>query len=63
MHNFLHILLEVLRNSFLITGLVIIMMLMIEFINIHSEGRWFSKLRQHHFGQIMLGAGLGILPG
>lgn len=63
MHNFIHILLDTLRNSFLITGLVIIMMLMIEFINIHSGGRWFGKLRQHRFGQILLGAGLGLVPG
>ncbi len=63
MHDFLDLFLDVLRNSFLITGLVIIMMLMIEFINIHSEGRWFSRLRQHRFGQVVLGAGLGIIPG
>ena len=63
MHNFIHILIDTLRNSFLITGLVIIMMLMIEFINIHSGGRWFEKLRQHRFGQLLLGAGLGLVPG
>ncbi len=63
MHDFLDLILDVLRNSFLITGLVIIMMLMIEYINIHSEGRWFSKLRQHRMGQIILGAGLGMIPG
>lgn len=63
MHDFLDLFLDVLRNSFLITGLVIIMMLMIEFVNIHSEGRFFTKLRQHRFGQVVLGAGLGIIPG
>ena len=63
MSDFLDLFLDVLRNSFLITGLVIIMMLMIEYINIHSEGRLFSRLRQHRFGQIVLGAGLGMIPG
>lgn len=63
MSDFLDLFLDVLRNSFLITGLVIIMMLMIEYINIHSEGRLFSRLRQHRFGQIVLGAGLGLIPG
>lgn len=63
MHDFLDLFFDVLRNSFLITGLVIIMMLMIELINIHSEGRFFSKLRRHRFGQVVLGAGLGIIPG
>ena len=63
MHEFLHLLFDVLRNSVLITGLVMIMMLMIEYVNIHSHGKWFSKLRQNHFGQVVLGAGLGIIPG
>jgi len=63
MHDFIDLLLDVLRNSVLITGLVIIMMLMIEYVNIHSHGRWFTKLRQNRFGQVVLGAGLGIIPG
>ena len=40
-----------------------IMMLMIEYVNIHSHGRWFTRLRQNRFGQVVLGAGLGIIPG
>ena len=63
MHDFLHLLLDVLRNSVLITGLVMIMMLMLEFVNLHSHGRWFTRLRQNRFGQVVLGAGLGIIPG
>ncbi len=63
MHDFLDLFLDVLRNSVLITGLVIIMMLMIEYINIHSGGKWFNKLKSHRFGQVVLGAGLGIIPG
>ena len=63
MHDFLDLFLDVLRNSVLITGLVIIMMLMIEYINIHSGGKWFNKLKAHRFGQVILGAGLGIIPG
>jgi len=63
MHDFLDLFLDVLRNSILITGLVIIMMLMIEYVNIHSHGKWFTKLRQNRFGQVVVGAGLGIIPG
>ena len=63
MHGFLDLFLDVLRNSVLITGLVIIMMLMIEYVNIHSHGKWFSKLHKNRFGQVVLGAGLGIIPG
>ena len=63
MHEFLHLFLDVLRNSVLITGLVMIMMLMIEYVNIHSHGKWFNRLHQNRFGQVILGAGLGIIPG
>ena len=63
MHDFLDLFFDVLRNSILITGLVMIMMLMIEYVNIQSHGKWFSKLRQNRFGQVVLGAGLGIIPG
>lgn len=63
MHDFLDLFLDILRNSVLITGLVMIMMLMIEYINIHSHGKWFSRLRKNRFGQVVLGAGLGIIPG
>ena len=63
MHVFLHLFVDVLRNSVLITGLVMIMMLMIEYVNIHSHGRWFTRLRQNRFGQVVLGASLGIIPG
>ena len=63
MHEFSHLFLDVLRNSVLITGLVIIMMLLLEFVNLNSHGKWFNKLRQRPFGQIVLGAGLGLIPG
>ena len=63
MHDFLDLFLDVLRNSILITGLVIIMILMIEYVNIHSHGKWFTRLHQNRFGQVVLGAGLGIIPG
>ena len=63
MHEFLDLFFDVLRNSILVTGLVIIMMLMIEYININSQGKLFGRLRKNRFGQVVLGAGLGIIPG
>ncbi|MBR5855770.1 MAG: arsenic efflux protein [Bacteroidales bacterium] len=59
----LNIAVDVLRNSILITGMVLIMMLMIEYFNIHSQGRWFAKLNGSGFGQVVLGAMLGLIPG
>lgn len=60
---FWHILFDVLRNSILITGLVIIMMLMIEYINVQTQGRWSQSLQKSSFGQVLLGSLLGIIPG
>ena len=59
----LHILIDALRNSILITGLVIIMMLAIEYINIASGGKWFRKIQNKSINQVALGAILGIVPG
>lgn len=55
--------LDVLKNGVLITGLVIVMMLMIEFINVSSHGRWFKRLKGAPNKQVFLGALLGLIPG
>ncbi len=55
--------LEALKNSVLITGLVMIMMLLIEYVNIHSHGKSFVKLKRSPFRQILLSASLGLIPG
>ena len=54
---------DVFRNSILITGLVMTMMLMIEFINIQSQGKWFAKLKDSKIRQVILSALLGLIPG
>lgn len=59
----LELLSDVLRNSILITGLVVIMMLMIEYFNIQSKGQWFAKLKGSGIKQIILGAAFGLIPG
>lgn len=58
-----HLFIDVLRNSVLITGLVLIMMLMIEYFNIHSHGKWFSRIQDSKIKQILLGSLLGLVPG
>lgn len=55
--------LDVLKNSFLITGLVIVMMMMIEYINVQSSGKWFAALQKSKPRQVLLGAILGVIPG
>ena len=58
-----HLVLDVFRNSILITGLVLIMMLMIEYFNIHSHGKWFARIQNSKLKQILLGSLLGLVPG
>ena len=59
----IHILTEALRNSILITGLVVVMMMMIESLNIESRGMFFKGLRKTKTGQVVIGALLGSIPG
>lgn len=54
---------DILRNSILITGLVVIMMMMIESLNIESRGLIFSGLRKTKIGQVVVSTLLGLVPG
>ena len=56
-------LLEVLCNAVLITGLVLIMMLMIEYCNIGSHGSLFARLKSSGINQVLIGTLLGLVPG
>ena len=58
-----HLLIDILRNSILITGLVVVMMMMIESFNIESKGLVFKGLRKTKVGQVVFGALLGSIPG
>ncbi len=57
------ILTESLRTAILVTGLVVIMMMLIEVFNVHSNGRMFKGLRNRRVGQVLLSAALGAVPG
>ena len=59
----MHLLIDILRNSTLITGLVVVMMMMIESLNIESKGMIFKGLRKTKVGQVVIGALLGSIPG
>ena len=54
---------DILRNSILITGLVVVMMMMIESLNIESRGMLFKGLRKTKIGQVVVAALLGSVPG
>ena len=59
----LEILTESLCTAVLITGLVVIMMMLIEVFNVRSDGRMFSGLRNRRVRQVLLSALLGAIPG
>ena len=59
----IEIITEALRNAILITGLVVVMMMMIESLNIESKGLVFKGLKNTKFGQVVIASLLGSVPG
>ena len=59
----MHILIDALKNSIMITGLVVIMMMIIESLNIESKGLLFKGLKKTKFGQLLIASLLGSIPG
>ena len=57
------VLTESLRTAVLVSGLVVIMMMLIEVFNVTSGGHIFSGLGKHRVGQVLLSAFLGVIPG
>jgi hypothetical protein len=54
---------DILRNAVMITGFVFVMMLVIEYLNVVTSGRWGERLARNRAGQYVLAAFLGALPG
>jgi hypothetical protein len=54
---------DILRNAVMITGFVFVMMLVIEYVNVVTSGRWGERLARNRAGQYILAALLGALPG
>jgi hypothetical protein len=54
---------EVLRETIVITGFVFVMMLVIEYVNVVTSGAWQSVLARNRWVQYSLAAGLGLIPG
>lgn len=58
-----HIFFESLLNAILISGLVVVMMMMIESLNVESRGGLLDGLKRSRVGQVLCGALLGAVPG
>lgn len=52
-----------LPGAILISGLVVIMMMMVECLNIQTRGSFFSELKKNPIGQVIVSAVLGVIPG
>ncbi|MCK5805474.1 MAG: arsenic efflux protein [Lentisphaeria bacterium] len=53
----------VIRHALMVTGFVAVMMLVIEYVNVLSQGQWQEQLSDRPWGQYFLAAFLGATPG
>lgn len=56
-------LVELTRHTLMITGFVFLMMLLIEYLNVLSGGRWQKVLKKSRWGGYLLAVVLGAIPG
>ena len=54
---------SVVRHTLMITAFVGVMMLVIEYVNVLTQGRWQEQLSHRRWGQYLLAAFLGATPG
>ena len=54
---------NIFKHALMITGFVLMMMLIIDYINVQTQGIWNRKLQQKGWLQIILSAFLGVIPG
>lgn len=59
----LEILVDALRGAVLVSGLVVVMMMLIESFNVESKGHLFAGLKKSGFVQVLVSALLGAVPG
>jgi hypothetical protein len=55
--------LPVIKDALIITGFVGMMMLLVEYLNVITSGRWRQRIVGHRWGQYFLCAFLGATPG
>jgi hypothetical protein len=54
---------DVIKLSLQVTGFVLVMMLVIEYLHVRTQGFWEHRLQMHRWGQYLLAAVLGASPG
>ncbi len=61
--NIFQFLVEIFQHALIITAFVIIMMMLIEYLSVQTQGRWNSKFEKNPFLQILIAGVLGLMPG
>lgn len=56
-------LIEVIKQSFMISSFVFIMMVLIEYINVRTQGNWQEALKRNIWWQYLIAVCLGATPG
>ncbi|HBS85134.1 MAG: hypothetical protein A2W91_01480 [Bacteroidetes bacterium GWF2_38_335] len=56
-------LIDVIKNTLIITGFVLVMMLIIEYVNVQTKGKWSIPLKKNPILQILVATILGLTPG
>ncbi len=59
----LHDIIEVVKQTVMITFLVVMMMMIIEFIRVNTHGKWEKKIKNKKITQILMAATIGLIPG
>jgi hypothetical protein len=54
---------DIIQHAIVITTFVFLMMLVIEYINVQTQGLWQRKLKKNKFSQYLFAALLGAIPG
>lgn len=61
--NLMFLILDVLDHTLMITAFVLAMMLVIEYLNVLTEGTWREKISRFQWGQYVVAGFLGLIPG
>ena len=55
--------LDIIKQTFLVSGFVLFMMLIIEYINVRTKEKWSTPLKKSRWLQLIIAVVLGVTPG
>ena len=54
---------DIIQQTFMVSGFVLFMMLIIEYINVRTKGKWSNPLKKSRWVQLFVAIILGLAPG